>query len=106
MTVQDAGQYVPPRAHYRSLLQNIVSFIELFCKRDRHTGCVQGVSVSFAKELYKRDDILQKRPMHTPPRALHTHPRAQKFRDSILSRFCITCILKIIGLFCRISSLL
>ena len=59
---------------YRSLLQNIISFIRLFCQSSQlqHRRSITARTigqrntpsrVSFAKEPYKRDDILQKRPI-------------------------------------------
>jgi len=56
-------------SNHRSLLQNIVSFIGLFCQRDLYMGWLQLVGsiklqVSFAKETYKRENdrsLLQKR---------------------------------------------
>jgi len=64
--------------------------------------------VSFAKETYKRDDILQKRPiilsilltvatpyMYMESRSLKSHA-SWVYRMAIISR-----LLKIIGLFCK-----
>jgi len=64
--------FLVKRLNYRSLMQNIVSFIGLFCKRDlqfyekllvkrlllvkRAAVCVC-VYVSFTKKPYKKDDI-------------------------------------------------
>ena len=58
--------------NYRSLLQNTVSFIGLFCKTDMYSihasspqrrSDMNAVHVCFEKEPYKRDCILQKRPV-------------------------------------------
>jgi len=69
--------------------------------------------VSFAKETHKRDDILQKRPIisthrltsthiHTHPLTSTPHPHIRIVWMCVDVRMCV----EIIGLFCRISSLL
>jgi len=63
------------------------------------------LQVSFAKEPYKRDDILQKRFINSQL-ATKSTPQHHYRADFYHGVATISRLLKITGLFCRISSLL
>ena len=97
--------------HIHTHIHTHISNIKFFFPTTRTMGWLRWVGslklqVSFAKEPYKQDDILQKRPVISRNLLIVATPCIRKYATSRYGVAMISRLLKIWSLCCRISSLL